>query len=52
MKGTTMLVSVQSAWLSKINWAQAIAFLSMLFTMFGHTIPPDVQAAVVAGIVQ
>ena len=42
---------VKSSWASKINWTQALAFLAMLFTMFGIDLPQDVQTEVVAGIV-
>ena len=42
---------VKSAWASKINWTQAVAFAAMLFTMFGIDLPQDVQTEVVAGIV-
>jgi hypothetical protein len=42
--------NIQSAWLSKINWTQAIAFAAMLLTMFGVELPPEVQAQILAGI--
>ena len=45
------LVAVKSAWLSKINWAQAVSFAAMLATMFGFSIPPEVQAQILAVIV-
>ena len=41
---------VQSAWLSKINWTQAIAFAAMMLTMFGIDLPADVQAQILAAI--
>ena len=43
-------VEVKSAWLSKINWTQAIAAIAALFTLFGHTIPDNVQADALAAI--
>ena len=43
-------VEVKSAWLSKINWTQAVAALAALFTLFGHSIPDDVQADVLTAI--
>ena len=45
-----MLQHVQSAWLSKINWTQAIAFAAMMLTMFGIDLTPDVQAQILAAI--
>lgn len=51
--GTTVVVPVQSAWFSKINWTQGIAFASTAITLvFGQTyaIPAEVQLAIVAGI--
>lgn len=47
----TKLVDVKSAWTSKINWTQAVAFLAMLGTIFGLDIPEDVKAAAVSIIV-
>ena len=46
-----MNVDVRSAWLSKINWTQAVSFAAMLLTLFGITLPPEVQAQILAGIV-
>lgn len=43
-------VDVKSAWLSKINWTQAVAFLAMLGTIFGFNLDPATQVAIVAGI--
>lgn len=34
-----------------INWAQLIGFLATLFTLFGITIPPDIQKEIVISIV-
>ena len=41
---------VKSAWASKINWTQAVAFAAMLFTMFGIDLPAELQAQIVTGI--
>ena len=41
---------VKSAWASKINWTQAVAFAAMLFTMFGIDMPAELQAQIVTGI--
>jgi hypothetical protein len=46
----TVEVDVKSAWLSKINWTQAVAFLAMLATVFGFDLDPKTQVAIVAGI--
>lgn len=49
----TVAVPVASAWASKINWTQAVAFASMGLTFaFGTKagIPTDVQLQMVAGI--
>lgn len=46
-------VPVQSAWLSKINWTQAIGMLSTIATLvYGSSasIPADTQVQIVAGI--
>ncbi len=44
-------VAVKSAWLSKINWTQFVAFIAMLLTMFGIDLPPETQASILAAIV-
>ena len=41
---------VKSAWISKINWTQAMSFLAMIFTMFGIDLPAELQAQIVTGI--
>lgn len=41
---------VKSAWISKINWTQAVLFLAMIFTMFGIDLPAELQAQIVTGI--
>lgn len=46
-------VSTQSAWVSKINWTQAIsgASMALVFLSGGKlNIPPDVQVSIVTGI--
>jgi len=43
-------IDIRSAFLSKINWTQAVAFAAMVFTMFGIDVPDDVQAHIVVGI--
>ena len=42
---------LQSAYASKINWTQAVAFAAMMMTMFGIDLPPELQASIVSGIV-
>lgn len=43
-------MDIQSAWLSKTNWTQAVAFLAVMFTMFGIELDEATQAAIVATI--
>ena len=45
-----VVVPVKSAWFSKINWTQAIAFLAMLVSYFGINVDPATQAAILAAI--
>lgn len=47
----TAEVEVKSAWTSKINWTQVVAVLAMILTVFGFSLPPELQAQIVAGIV-
>jgi hypothetical protein len=42
--------NVKSAWLSKINWTQAVTFLAMILTLVGVDMPADVKVAVEVGI--
>ena len=46
----TTLVDVKSAWLSKINWTQAVGFLAMMLAFFGIDMPADTRAAIVTMI--
>lgn len=43
-------VLIKSAWVSKVNWTQAVAMLAMLLTMFGIDMPEDVRVAILAAI--
>jgi hypothetical protein len=43
-------VPVKSAWLSKINWTQAIGLLAAVLTFFGLDLPAETQAQILAGI--
>lgn len=43
-------IPIQTAWLSKINWTQAVAFLAVMFTMFGIDLDAETQAQIVAAI--
>jgi len=47
---TAVTVPVISAWYSKINWAQAIGVLASIAVVFGITVPPETQVALVGGI--
>lgn len=44
------VVDTKSAWLSKINWTQAIGVLASIVAVFGIDMDPQTQLAVVAGI--
>jgi hypothetical protein len=46
----TVVADVKSAWLSKINWTQAVGAGAMLLAWFGVDMPPDVRAAIVTMI--
>ena len=43
-------VDVKSAWLSKINWAQAIGVVASIAAVFGLDVPASTQVEIVAGI--
>lgn len=43
-------VDVKSAWLSKINWTQAIGVLASIGAVFGFDMPLTMQVQVVAAI--
>ncbi len=43
-------VEIKSAWFSKINWTQAIAFVGMMLTTFGFDLDPETQAQIVTAI--
>lgn len=45
-----MTPDTKSAWLSKINWTQAIGVLASVLVIFGINLDPATQAAAVAGI--
>lgn len=45
------LALVQSAWVSKINWTQAVALAAMILTYFGIDLDPKTQGAILALIV-
>jgi hypothetical protein len=49
--GQNVVVEAKSAWISKINWTQAISMVAMVATYFGINMPADVQAAILAAIV-
>lgn len=40
----------KSAWLSKINWTQAVALAAMAASWFGIDVPDDVRAQIVTAI--
>lgn len=50
---TVAQVDVQSAWLSKINWTQAVGILASVITVVSgnkYSVPPETQLAIVATI--
>ena len=50
---TVATVSIKSAWLSKVNWTQAVAGAAMLLAYFSggkFDLSPDQQAAFVVSI--
>lgn len=49
----TARVEVKSAWLSKINWTQAVALVATVATLLSagkYDIPPEQQASIVVAI--
>jgi len=46
----TVVVDVKSAWLSKINWTQAIGVLASIAAVFGFDLDAPTQIEIVAGI--
>lgn len=44
-------VEAKSAWFSKINWTQAVAFLAMILSIFGFDLDAKTQTEVLAAIV-
>jgi hypothetical protein len=47
---TTAQVPIKSAWLSKVNWVQVVAFLAMVLSYFGLPLDATQQAAIVVVI--
>jgi len=47
---TMARVRVKSAWLSKINWTQAVALLASVLAIKGFTLDTDTQLALVGTI--
>lgn len=45
------VVPTKSAWLSKINWTQALAVLAMALAYFGIDLDVKTQAAILAAII-
>lgn len=46
----TVRVPFKSAWLSKINWTQAVAVIASLLVIAGIDLPAETQAHIVVGI--
>ena len=44
-------MDVKTAWLSKINWGEAIKALAMILTLFGVNLPPEIQADLLGVII-
>ncbi len=47
---SVVVVETKSAWLSKINWTQAIGVVASIAAVFGLNLDPQTQLAVVAAI--
>lgn len=47
---TAVTVDIKSAWLSKINWTQAIGVAASIAAVFGFNLPANTQVELVAGI--
>lgn len=45
-----MFPQTKSAWLSKINWTQAVALAAMALSWFGVDVPPEIRAQIVTAI--
>jgi hypothetical protein len=43
-------VEVKSAWLSKVNWTQAVSLGATLLALKGFTLDAETQLAIVVGI--
>lgn len=43
-------MDVKTAWLSKINWTQAVGGTAMLLSWIGIDMPPEVRAAIITAI--
>lgn len=51
-KGKSMnIIKAKSAWVSKINWTQAVAMLAMALSFFGFDLDAKTQADVLAAII-
>lgn len=46
----SVVVDVKSAWLSTINWTQAVGVLASILVVFGIEMDANTQVAVVASI--
>jgi len=44
------MVTLNTPFFSKINWTQGVALTAALFTFFNSELPPEQQAALLAGI--
>lgn len=51
INANTAKVPIKTAWLSKINWTQAVAFIAALATMFGIDLDSETQSQILTGIV-
>ena len=48
--GNQVTVDVKTAWLSKINWGEAVKAVALLTTIWGFPIPAGVQHDAVVGL--
>lgn len=51
MADAVVTVDTKSAWLSKINWTQAVSVLASVLVVFGLNLDPSTQLAIV-GVIQ
>jgi hypothetical protein len=46
-----VVVSVKSAWFSKINWGEAVKVLAMILAYFGYDLDPQTQVYILEAVI-